>query len=506
MSSSMCGARNESSGVCLRKETSYGVSLTGDATNSAHIGYSICQGSGGAPSSQQLYIDTTGACLFVCPTKMRYFNLEQSAYSGWKNGCFTILNSQNAAVLQGGTLAGLGTRETHPVCLREPHESVMVLVSRSTSGGGVWSFCGHSGTSVDDFALYNMTHGCSYLSALRPSAGSNEFAIGEFDLLGQGWGVVGRVDVKVNISSSISAYDDSKSIIVSSAYLNKGAATGQMAYKVPLSSDYWHIDGTSSGPIRDEKFWISCGYRGFLGEQLRFRRSLSPADTHGCTRDCLTLQRRNKLRQGDFNLLTVLGTGPGFPLQSVLTVSESSLNLCLGNASRPAEPSCYRALFGAGSLLSGANWTLCDTSFPSVAVIDVCVRDWVQCEASVIYAPGCSRREQSALLLVMYSELGLGWGDSEFILFDIRTLIEAMAGSVSVNYTPDSDDGSQNSTGPGYIVRGTLASGYTGYDSFCLSDGCYALMVTPGNQSDSIASILCGHVGNVGEMFFFQVC
>jgi hypothetical protein len=110
------------------------------------------------------------------------------------------------------------------------------------------------------------------------------------------------------------------------------------------------------------------------------------------------------------------------------------------------------------------------------------------------------------LLIVLYEAAGKGWGESEYLLYDLETFLDKFTTPSSGNSQdkPDENDSESDSV-DNYISKGTLDNGYTGYGSFCIADGCYALTVSRSSHEQSIAWLLCGHIGQAGETFIFQV-
>lgn len=510
LSTSMCGGRNESSGMCLEPQKLYKIWVSADSTSSTHIGYRICGQFGGGPSTQSVTVENDGSCSLVC-AHFEYMVLSQGINTladGWHGGYYQLLDRYNGAVVAGGTLVGFNRVETHPICLKENSDSlVAVIVGSTISGVGTWKFCDRNGPVSDDFAFFDLIKGtCKYVSPLSQGV-SNEFALGEFSTSGTQWD--GYVDVRVNTMSSLALYNDSKSYSVGQGHLYHGFVN-QSNYIVSSSSDFWHFYSSTKN-LSSSKFWISCGSRGVLGESFKFKSS-----GMSCVRDCLGLNALSQLNNAGANLVTL--TAMHFPFElDKIRVLIGSTNLCLGDSLVPGSLSCFRLIMGAGTVVSSPSWTLCGIHFPSNAVVDICVRDWTECSANTTFVPLC-KANSNGLLIVLYDASGKGWAESEYLLFDVAALIMSQEDTTTNDdYTGDDSYGqfdssaassTQNSSSTAqakYIARGTLDVGYTGYGSFCIPDGCYALVVTPGSQRSTIAWLLCGHVGQAGETFFFRV-
>lgn len=516
LSTSMCAGRNESSGMCLEPRKQYSLSVSADVSATSHIGYRICGQFGGGPSTQSFVVAEDASCSFIC-TQFEYVVLSQGTNilaDGLHGGHYQLFDRNTGSIIAGGTLVGFARIETHPICMPAATDSLVVIVSGSTiSGVGNWQFCDRSGPVVDDFAVYSLTRDeCRYTSPFT-QGGIREFPIGEFNSYSLPWD--GYVDVRVNIISSLTSYDASKSFSVGQGVLTRGFMN-QSSYVIPSSSSNWHLISASDN-VTAAKFWISCGARGLLGESFKFA-----SNGAGCTRECLNFNALAPLSTGDATLVTV--TSGEFPFDlSEIRVFPKSSSLCLGDSFSPQSLQRYRLIVGAGTLVSSPSWTLCGKRFPSNAVIDIYVRDWTECSANVTYVPQC-KTKYSGMLMVLYSAGGDGWAESEYLVYDISTLMSlsnedssslnddyaydddaAGSSTILVDSSVSSESNATSTASSRYISRGTLGVGYTGYGSFCVPDGCYALVVTSGSHSSSIAWLLCGHVGQAGETFFFRV-
>lgn len=507
VTSSMCGGRNETSGACLALDTAYGLMMTSGSLGSAHMGYEVCGVFGGAPSIQTLRIEADGSCSLVCPSAFLRVDLGLIAGSGWRNGYYQIMDGDSGAIYAGGTLVGAHASESHFICAGAMVRPVLIVAkSAGSGGGGSWELCGHRGTSVDDFALFDLSSGKCLLRPIAESAALSNYGLGEFSYSGSGWGSE-WLNIVANSSKT--------SATVATAYLTSGAAN-QSTYHIAPTHASWYARPSSPLGLDEDRFFVTCGARGALGEAFKFKASADAA--HGCERDCMWLRATPQLKPAAFDLLTI--AKQAFPHELVeVRMLDADFNLCLGNSTETQAVSCYRLILGAGSVISQPTWSLCGASFPSNAVVDVCVSDWTACNSSVVHAPACVPSAKgtrlNGLLILLYDETGAGWGGAEYFVLSVGDIIASLSPGDDDDSNDDggNDDGTPRPSAPPtpfrrYAARGQLSAGFTGYDSLCLADGCYAISVSPGadrSHASAIAWILCGHIGQAGEMFFFQV-
>ena len=549
LDSSMCGGRSLTNGVCLETNRVYGVSLSTDSSpSSMAAGYQICGQIGGAPSAHLMKVMPDGGCYFTCPSTMLSVRLNQLVKGGWRGAIYQLMDSDSGVVFAGGTLVSSDMVERHVICPPHTTKGISLIISRGLVPlGGAWQFCDHEGLVGDDFALFERSH--SFCRVIQPSPARSKdptHALGAFDYKGVGWRK-GFVDVLINVNSTMEVYDLYRVTGVSRLSLLTGAAN-QTVYAVPSRQPFWHLssytndDTEQTGGLSSrDKFWIGCGTRGLLGETIRLKPS-SANDLVGssCTRDCLPLSTSPARLSNpyDLQLLTITRSVPPFDLITIQALG-GSVDLCLGNASLPGSQSCYRAILGGGSLLSSPSWQLCGQSFSSSAVIDICVRDWTHCSASLVFSPTCSIATSSSLstehqqytfsanqatpssssgsplLIVLFTSTGAGWQSARWRLSDLRTYEEETArrtSSVTNHHSIRSSPKKPSTVWYTAIVderrvslSGTLLDGSSGFDSVCLPNGCYVLETDSDNHTASIAWLLCGHIGKAGETFFFQL-
>eukprot|EP01041_Mallomonas_annulata_P002054 gene2054-4016_t len=89
-------------------------------------------------------------------------------------------------------------------------------------------------------------------------------------------------------------------------------------------------------------------------------------------------------------------------------------------------------LLGGGQLTMDPIWNFCGLSFPSTAVVDFCVTDWIHCKGTVVDTPQCAVEKKETGLYILLLDAGAdGWGGAKYQIRTGGTVLGAVTTGVT---------------------------------------------------------------------------
>jgi hypothetical protein len=256
----------------------------------------------------------------------------------------------------------------------------------------------------------------------------------------------------------------------------------------------------------EHSYWMSCGVKGKMDEYYKFHRTGAEVGM-GCERSCAMLNSTDNDKSPDRKgaidyetdlALAFISKNDTFKTFDSLRKLTYKNFICKGNKTSPSDVQGFRMIVGGGTNLVDPGWTFCGIAVPPVAVVHFEVRDWTECTAKVIDRPVCdSPGKRNGVYMLMFDETGGGWSGAEYVIYSVPPTISAAFTSLrkllpSTAQLPVDKD--YKDVGAGSLEVGRQ----TGYNSHCLSDGCYSVDVSLGNNPSDVFWVFCGKNGYAG--------
>lgn len=295
--------------------------------------------------------------------------------------------------------------------------------------------------------------------------------------------------------------------------------------------------GNFSGVLDPNDYWIACGAKAVVGQYFRYHwkgGDAAGADA-SCERDCIpyimnssqsmsVVHEHSAALEALTNVMITTRAAETLSfhvhaddneLVSYLPIRVAHSDVCVGNKTDSSVQSCYRMYTGGGVQLSGVV-SFCGKTMSTASVVDVCVRDWAECTATVVSdlgadtaSPSSSSSSSSSCAegnypdaVIMYAVDKAGWHSAEYLLFRVADPWFGLFGDAGAFERALNGSASE---GVSLVRRATLAQGQVGQDAFCLSDGCYFSDVLPGQDPYNVLWMHCGVMGGAGTPAIFEV-